>query len=172
MSPGLRKFALTVHVTTSVGWLGAVAAFLALAVIGLTSHDAQLVRAAYLAMAVITWCVLVPVSLAALLTGVVQSLGTPWGLFRHHWVVMKLVLTVVAIAVLLLKTRPIRYAASIAARTTLASADLRGVRSELVVHAAGGLLVLLVIAALSVYKPRGLTRFGREREGQRPTPRL
>ncbi len=71
-----------------------------------------------------------------------------------------------------MKTRPIRYAASVAARTTLASADLREVRLELVVHAAGGLLVLLVIAALSVYKPRGLTRFGREREGQRPTPRL
>jgi hypothetical protein len=27
MTPGLRKFALTAHVTSSVGWLGAVAAF-------------------------------------------------------------------------------------------------------------------------------------------------
>jgi hypothetical protein len=36
MTPRLRKFALTAHVTSSVGWLGAVAAFLALAVAGLT----------------------------------------------------------------------------------------------------------------------------------------
>jgi hypothetical protein len=45
-----RKFALTAHVTFSVGWLGAVAAFLALAIAGLTSPDAQMVQAAYLAM--------------------------------------------------------------------------------------------------------------------------
>ena len=50
MAPSLRKFALTVHVTSSVGWLGAVAAFLALAVAGLTSRDAQTVRATYLVM--------------------------------------------------------------------------------------------------------------------------
>ena len=48
MTASLRKFALTAHVTCSVGWLGAVAGFLALAVTGLTSPDAQMVRAAYL----------------------------------------------------------------------------------------------------------------------------
>jgi hypothetical protein len=50
MAPGLRKVALTAHVTSSVGWLGAVATFLALALAGLTSKDAQLVQAAYLMM--------------------------------------------------------------------------------------------------------------------------
>lgn len=109
MSPGIRKLALTVHVTTSAGWLGAVAAFLALAIAGLTSQDAQMVRAAYLAMALTTWFVIVPLSLAALLSGLVQSLGTTWDLFRHYWVLVKLLLTIIATAVLLLKTRPISY---------------------------------------------------------------
>lgn len=68
MAPGLRKFALTTHVTSSVGWLGAVGAFLALAIAGLSSQDAQIVRAAYLAMHLTTWFVIVPLSLAALLT--------------------------------------------------------------------------------------------------------
>ena len=54
MSPGYRKVALTAHVTASVGWLGAVAGFLALAIAGLTSHDPQHVRSAYLAMTVST----------------------------------------------------------------------------------------------------------------------
>jgi hypothetical protein len=49
LTPGLRKFALTAHVVSSVGWLGAVVAFLALAVVGLASEDAELVRAVYLA---------------------------------------------------------------------------------------------------------------------------
>lgn len=83
MTPALRKFGLTAHVSSSVGWFGAVAGFLALAVSGLTSRDAQVVRAVYLAMNLIGWSVIVPLSLASLLTGVVQSLGTPWGLFRH-----------------------------------------------------------------------------------------
>lgn len=50
MTPSLRKFVLTVHITLSVGWLGAVVAYLALAIVGLTSSDAQVVRAAYLSL--------------------------------------------------------------------------------------------------------------------------
>ena len=60
VTPGLRKFALTAHVTSSVGWLGAVAAFLALAVVGLIGRDAQTVRASYLSMELIGWYVIVP----------------------------------------------------------------------------------------------------------------
>ena len=96
MTPGLRKFALTSHVTSSVSWLGAVAAFLVLAVAGLSSRDDETVRAAYIAMHLTTWFVIVPLSLAALLTGLVQSLGTTWGLFRHYWIATKLLLTVLA----------------------------------------------------------------------------
>ncbi|MDQ3220976.1 MAG: hypothetical protein M3Q26_09590, partial [Acidobacteriota bacterium] len=53
MTPRLSKFALTAHITSSVGWLGAVVGFLALAIAGLTSDDAQTVRASYLAMELI-----------------------------------------------------------------------------------------------------------------------
>ena len=84
MTPSLRKFLLTTHVTCSVGSLGAVAGFLALAIAGLAGQDAQTVRAAYIAMALIAWFVIVPLTFAALLTGLVQSLGTAWGLFRHY----------------------------------------------------------------------------------------
>ena len=119
MTPGVRKFALTTHVTSSVGWLGAVGAFLALAVAGLVSQDAQIVRAAYLAMHLTTWFVIVPLCLAALLTGIVQSVGTPWGLFRHYWVATKLLLTVLATIILLVHTQPIDRVAAVAAQTTL-----------------------------------------------------
>lgn len=67
---------LTTHVVSSVGWLGAVAAFLALAIVGLTSQDAQLVRGAYLAMGPIGWFVILPSAFASPLAGTVQSLGT------------------------------------------------------------------------------------------------
>jgi hypothetical protein len=160
MTPRLRKFALTVHVTSSVGLLGAVAGFLALAVAGLTSQDAQMVRAAYLAMELTAWFVIVPLAFASLLTGLVQSLGTKWGLFRHYWVLAKLLLTGLVTIVLLLKMKLIGYVAGAAADTALSSADLRAARTELVIHAGGGLLVLLLPVVLSVYKPRGMTRYG------------
>ena len=158
MPPGLRKFALTLHVTSSVGWLGAVVAFLALAVAGLTSRDAQMERAVYLAAEPITWFVIVPLAVAALITGIVMSLGTTWGLFRHYWVLFKLLLTVVATIVLLLYTQTVSYFAGAAAEA--GSADLGGLWSYLL-HSGGGLLVLLVITTLSVYKPRGITPYGR-----------
>ncbi len=169
MTPRLRKFALTAHVVSSVGWLGAVAGFLVLAVAGLTSQDAQMVRAAYLAMELITWFVIVPLSLASLLTGLVQSLGTTWGLSRHYWVVAKLLLTVLATAILLVHTQPISYVARVAAETTLSSADLRGLRIQLVADAGAALLVLLVTTTLSVYKPRGMTPYGRRKQHEQRT---
>jgi hypothetical protein len=160
MTPWVRKFALTAHVTFSVGWLGAVAGFLALAVAGLNSQDEQRVRAAYLAMELIGWFVIVPLSLASLLTGLVQSLGTRWGLFRHYWVLVKFVMTLLATLLLLVHMRPISYVAGVAAETTLSSADLRGVRLQFVADAGAALLVLLVATTLSVFKPQGLTRYG------------
>jgi uncharacterized membrane protein len=161
MTSGLRKFALSAHVTSSVGLLGSIAAFLALAVAGLTGPDAQMVRAAYPAMALIARLVIVPLAFASLLTGLIQSLGTPWGLFRHYWVLVKLLLTAFAAVVLLVQMGLIGEAARLAAETTLSRADLRAAGIQLAVHAAGGLLVLFVPAILSVYKPPGVTWYAR-----------
>ncbi|PAE36668.1 hypothetical protein [Bacillus sp. 7884-1] len=160
MAPRLRKFALMVHITSSVGWIGAVVGFLVLAITGLTSQDDQMIRAAYISMELTAYFAIVPLSLASLLSGLVQSLGTQWGLFRHYWVLVKFLLTIIATIVLLLQLEPISYIASKAAETTLSSSDLRNARLSLVVHSIGGLLVLLVVTSLSVYKPRGLTRYG------------
>jgi len=164
MTPRLRKFALTSHIIFSVGWLGAVVAYLALAIAGLTSHDVPMARAAYLSMELIGWYVMVPFSLAALLTGLVQSLGTQWGLFRHYWILVKFLLTTGATIVLLRHMQAVSHMSDVAAATTLSSADFRALRIQLVVHAAGGLLVLLAATTLSVYKPWGMTPYGRRKQ--------
>ena len=164
MTPRLRKFALTAHVTSSVGWLGAVAAFLALAVAGLTSQDDQMVRAAYLAMELTAWFVIVPLSLASPLTGIAQALGTTWGLFRHFWIVAKLVITIPATLVLLLHMQPIGHLARVVEETTLTRGDLAGLRVQLVADACAAMVVLLMATTLSVYKPWGMTRYGRRKQ--------
>jgi hypothetical protein len=167
MTPRLSKLVLTAHVTSSVGWIGAVATSLALAVTGLTSQDAQMVRAVHLTMEVIGWYVLVPLSFASLLTGLLQSLGTRWGLLRHYWVLMTLLMNVFATTVLLLYTQTLGYLADVAAKTPFTSDDLRELRSPSpVVHSGAALLLLLVATALSVYKPQSMTRYGRRKQHQ------
>ena len=158
MTTGLRKLALTAHVTSSVGWLGAVVAFLALAVVGLSGRDAQTVRASYLSMELIGWYVIVPLCLASLLTGLVQSLVTQWGLFRHYWVLVKFLITVVSALILMAYTKMLGYLGSLAADTTLSVDALRN--PSPVIHSGAALLALLAATALSIYKPRGLTRYG------------
>jgi len=166
ITPRLRKFALATHLTSSVGWLGAVAGYIALDVAAATSQDAQTLRAAYLAMELVARYVIVPLALASLLTGLVMSLGTRWGLFRHYWVLISLLLTIIATAVLVVETQTISYFAGIAADPTTSDDDLRALGSTLV-HSVGGTVVLLVILVLNVYKPRGMTRYGWRKQDER-----
>ena len=166
MTPRLRRLALTAHVASSVGWLGAVVVFVALAGIGVSSREPQTVSGAYLVMQPATWSVLVPLAVASLLTGLIQSLGTGWGLARHYWVLF--LINVVTTIVLLIYLRTFAVLAAVAVDP---GADLAEVRNPSpVIHACGALL-LLIATALSAYKPRGMTRYGWRRQqgrGQRP----
>jgi hypothetical protein len=157
--PLLRKTVLTTHVVTSVGWLGAVAAYLALDLAATSSGNAELARAAYQAMEVVVLWVIVPLALASVVGGVVNALGTTWGLFRHWWVVIKLVLTLIATLVLLVQVPGIRAMAE-SARSGADPGQLPGTLA----HSIGGLVVLVLVTMLSTYKPRGLTLYGWRRQ--------
>jgi hypothetical protein len=166
LTPRLRKVALTAHVSASLGWLGAVVAFLALAVAGLASEDPQMVRASYLTMELLGWYVLVPLALVSLLTGLVQSFGTTWGLFRHYWVLFKLAINVFATIVLLMYTQTLEHFARVASST----GDLSELRSSSpLLHAGAALVLLLVATTLAVFKPQGMTPYGQRRQRLQPT---
>jgi hypothetical protein len=172
LGPGTRKLALTAHVTSSVGWPGSVAAFLVLSLAGLTSDSAVTVRASYVAMELIGLYMIVPLSLVALLTGLLQAFGTRWGLFRYYWVLTKFSLTVVATALLLM--HQFTAVAGAALRVSSASAgafpDAGGLATQLVFDAGAAILLLMVTTTLSVYKPWGLTAYGRRVEARVAQP--
>lgn len=175
MSPRGRQLLLTTHVLLSVGWLGAVAAFLALSLAGLTSVDAQVMRGAYIAMDLVGRYVIVPLSLASLLSGVVQALATPWGLFKHYWVLAKLVLTVLSTLLLLLhQFTAVATAAERVMRAALDSSprdEVGRLGTQLVLDAGLALVVLTGITALSVFKPWGRTPWERgPPDGDAPDP--
>ena len=138
MNATIRKLGLTAHVTASVGWLGAVIAYLALAVASL--EDAELFRG----LEVVGWRVIVPLAVATLVTGLVQSLGTEWKFFRFWWVAAKLGLATVGTTVLLIHLSGLDWSGG----------DLEA-REHTILHAAGGVAILLAATVLSIYKPWG-----------------
>jgi len=158
VEPAGRKLVLTTHVIASVGWLGAVIAFLALAVVGLTSQDPKTVRALYIAAEPLTWFVIVPLALASLLTGIAQSLVTSWGLFRHYWVLFKFLIAVIATIVLLVYTPTVGFFARLAAGSGDNLSDLRA--PTFMLHSGAALILLLAATVLAIFKPRGLTPYG------------
>jgi hypothetical protein len=141
----LRKAALTLHIACSVGWLGAIAAFLAVAVAAppAWAHDA---------MELIVRIAVVPAAFASLASGLLSSLGTRWGLLRHYWVIFKLGLNLFATVILLL------YAGSMEHRHGATDA----------VHAGGAVLLLIAATVLAVYKPSGITAYGRRKAAAAP----
>lgn len=156
LSPGSRRLSLFVHVLVSVGFPGAVAAFFALALIALVIRDSSLALAIYRCLEPMTLTVIVPLCLLSVGTGLVSSLGTPWGLVRHWWVLVKLLLTLPSTAILLLHLAPI----GALARAGAIGAATRETQLQLALASGLALVVLILMTGLSVYKPRGLTVFG------------
>ena len=163
MSPLGRKVALVAHIGCSAGWLGAVLTSLVLAIVGVSTRDSQVMGGAYLLLEVVGWYALVPLSFASLLTGLLQGLGTKWGLFRHYWIITKLALNIVAIGVLLLYMQTLVYLADVASSPAFPTDVDRMAGMSPVVHGAAAVALLLAALVLSVIKPRGLTAHGQRR---------
>lgn len=138
------------------------------------SEDPDRVRGAWMAMNAVVSSVIVPLALASLVTGLVISLGTRWGLFRHWWVLISFLLTVVAVVVLWSETGVIRAGAQVAADPETSVDDLLALPGTLL-HSIGGLVVLLLVQVLNVVKPQGLTPYGwrkQQEERRRSAARL
>jgi hypothetical protein len=161
MSSSLRKWVLVAHVTTSVGAVGAVAAFLVLSIAGSVTIDSSLARACFVANAVIAQYVILPFVVAAIAIGVVQALTTPWGLIRHYWILVKLYMTIAIWLVLLIQLKNISDLATVLLAGNDAIQGIGSLKQSQLIHAAAGLASLVAIVAISVVKPRGLTAYGR-----------
>lgn len=154
----IRRLTYTTHITSSLGWVGAVIVFIVLALIGLTTADEATARGVYLVMAPAAWFALVPLAHVSLLSGLALCLGTAWGVFRYYWVVSKLLITVFATGVLLAYMATFKEMAGIAADNRM---DISAVRNPSpLVHGVLALGLLLAATWLGVYKPFGATPYG------------
>jgi hypothetical protein len=157
LSPRQRKAVLAAHLVVSVGSLGIYAAMLLLGTAAAATAVPGTASAAYRAMGILK-AAIPPAAGGVLITGVILALGTSWGLFKHYWVVAKLVLTGVILPLSVLVVFPSiqRTIAATARATALPAADLGS--APLLLIAASGAIVLMLGAAtfIAVYKPWGM----------------
>jgi hypothetical protein len=166
LSPRWRKVMLTLHVAVSVGWLGSAYGMVVLGLVAWSNTDPLVRWGAYVALHDSDRLIMIPGSLAALATGLIVSLFTPWGLVKHFWVLTKLTLTVSAMI----------FAALYVSQKATRAMQLTGHGAHVSVGSLGGQVVLgsvvmvLILAAntaLSVFKP-----WGRTRRRRTPQPRI
>jgi hypothetical protein len=141
MKPPMRKLILTVHVITAVGWLGVDLVMLTFGIAGLAGADPDLV---YPAQSLIGRALFTPLSAIVWLIGVLNAVLTPWGLFKHTWVVVKLAVTTLMLFLVVFLLYP----------------QLGGVpegpdRVNLVVAPAVSTSLMIFATVLSTYKPWG-----------------
>ncbi|MEU9076007.1 DUF2269 domain-containing protein [Kitasatospora sp. NPDC048538] len=174
LPPRARKSLVVVHVVASVSWLALMLCLLTLAVTALATEDADRLRSAYRAMGMLGDALILPLSLATLVSGVVLGLGTSWGLFRYYWVSAKFWLTLAAAAASLiaLSARLHDAVRVVNAHPTgpISAADLGFVRLNTVIVPSVALALYLFAVVLSVFKPWGRRRPG-SRRGRIPGAR-
>jgi hypothetical protein len=145
VSPGVRRAVLTTHIVASVGLLGDCAALLVIHVRAATTADPALAASAYELQDTFSFVFGIPLSFAALITGLVLGFSTKWGVLRHGWVTLKLLAIVSVILVGALVIGP--------ANAAMLDGD-GGKESVLILATAYDVVVLSIAAGLSVYKPR------------------
>ncbi|MFE9205157.1 hypothetical protein [Micromonospora sp. NPDC006431] len=150
LSPTTRKALLTLHLVTSLGWLGADLVLVTLGIAGLRGADPEVV---YPAAGLLVTYLFAPLSVAVWLVGLASALLTPWGLLRWRWVLVKFAITTGMLGlVLLLLTPTVRGLAELGPE--LATRD----RLDLVIPPAVSSSLLILMTVLSTYKPWGRLR--------------
>lgn len=149
LSPPWRKALLTLHVITAVGWLGVDLVLLTLGVAGARGADPEMV---YPVLALVGQSVFVPLSVLAWLVGVASALLTPWGLLRHRWVLVKMIITTIMLGAVLFALLPNLRAAELGASTPTDA------REGLLAAGIVSNTLLIIATVLSTYKPWGRLR--------------
>ncbi|QCX77756.1 hypothetical protein C9F11_20610 [Streptomyces sp. YIM 121038] len=152
-----RRATLVVHVAASAGWLGLTLGLLALATAAITTDSHPTIEASVRAMKVFTDWLVLPLALLTLLSGLLLSLGTSWGLARHRWVYTKFWLTLATTAASTFALRPgINEAVA-----TVSAGDALASSTDLIMGPIVSLSAYLFMTVISVLKPWGPTRRGR-----------
>jgi hypothetical protein len=160
IKPGARKWWLVAHVVISVGWFGGGYAMLIMGIVALTNAGKPLRPAAYELMHLSDSAIMIPLSLGALITGLILGLYSKWRVLHHWWVATKLVLTVGAMVFAYVYVAQ-NVKTALAATEHDLDADIDGLSARVISGSVVMLVILFLVTLLSIVKPWGRTGFGR-----------
>lgn len=143
LAPSIRRAILSLHIVASVGLLGEVSGFLAVAIQAARTDDPAFAATSYDLLATFSLVFGIPLSLTALVTGVILGRRSKWGVFRYPWVAIKLGLLASVILVGALVLGP----------TVDRLRDGGGGETLVIAGASWDVLALVLATGLSVYKP-------------------
>jgi hypothetical protein len=160
-----RQALLAFHAVTSAAWLGVAVMFVALAGLALSAANVRDAQTIYETMAFFDQTMLPMATVAATTSGFALGVTTKWGIVRHWWVAIKVVLSfaVLGIAFGFLHDA-LERSAEQAAQLASVGGTVADVTSSGQVVLGGFLLALVSLIGamlLSIYKPRGMTPLGR-----------
>jgi hypothetical protein len=152
MAPRTRKTLLTVHIAASVALLGSCLSIVVTSTTAALTDDDTLAHSAYSLLA--NSPVLgIPLTMTALISGVLLSVRGKWGLFRYRWTAIKLFALV---GVLLLGAIPQNLVIESLIDSTAPTAEAARWFVPMIAGAQIGLLLLAT--GLSVVKPTARLR--------------
>src|SRR5687768_1778426 len=96
LSPRASKLLKAIPIFCITLWIGGLLTWVPL-VYGMPLKDKASTYTTYLNLRVIAWNVIGWGGIGSFVTGVLNGLLTAWGLFRHRWIILKLVITITMI---------------------------------------------------------------------------
>lgn len=155
-----RRVVLLIHLTASLGWFGADVVLGVLAVTGFVSDEPARVAACYTALHVFAVPILLILGLVSLASGLVLGLASRWGVVRTRWVLVKLVINLVLVALVPVLLQPrLTEVAQQARQVDVGLVERLGrMPLDLLFPAFVSGTSLLVASVLAVWKPWGPTR--------------
>jgi hypothetical protein len=89
LSVSQRKWLLSAHVLFSAIMFGVAFAFLILSITAANTSDEGVLKACYLSMHILAKTSIRASTIGALVTGILLSVLTHWGLFKYYWIIAK-----------------------------------------------------------------------------------
>jgi hypothetical protein len=164
LRPRARKSILVVHIASAGAWLG-IDVVMAVIILTAVRGDDATRALCYQSLELFTGWPLITTGLVCLASGVVLGLGTPFGLVRYWWVVIKVVINVVFVALVPIALRPEVLEKAEQGRQFMAGLPAALTIGDLVYPPIVSPAGLIIATILAVFKPWGLIRKGRVSTG-------
>ncbi|WP_188454772.1 hypothetical protein [Virgibacillus oceani] len=150
-----KRWLVTVHILFAAIMFGNMITFLILSITAATANDSQLMESCYQIMHVLSKTSVKAATFGTIVTGILLSVLTKWGLFKFYWIIAKEALTIIPFVLNMWAMYYWSLDAINMIQVTSKQADSSMLQTELWTGIIMQLISLILMFILSVFKPWG-----------------